>query len=326
MSRRPTSNDVARLAGVSNATVSYVLNNTPGKKLTAATRERVLRAVDELGYRPQTAARTLRKGSSDVVALLLPDWPIGARIARTIEILAHRLGPNGFYLSVLPNTAGVESVRHIAQSLSPAALIVYDIDEHAEGMPTGVPIIAASKGAPGSLGWHRSQLQVRVGYVQMQHLLDRGHRKIAFVTSQDENAVSNIELRRSGVQQASADAEAPAPILLEMSTNSASAAETVRAALAEGITALCAYNDVNAIALLGEAIRMGVSVPSELAIIGVDATRESEFAVPRLTTVAWDMELVVSEMADAVLALIAGEPFAPSDYREMPYVIARETT
>src|SRR4051812_43365688 len=78
--RRATSADVAREAGVSRATVSYVLNDTPHQKIPEATRRRVLEAAARLGYAPSAAARTLRTGRSDVVLGMLPDWPIGPAV------------------------------------------------------------------------------------------------------------------------------------------------------------------------------------------------------------------------------------------------------
>src|SRR4051794_33842882 len=78
--RRVTSADVARLAGVSRATVSYVHNDTPQQTISGPTRARVLDAAARLGYAPSAAARTLRTGRSDIVLCLLPDWPIGPEV------------------------------------------------------------------------------------------------------------------------------------------------------------------------------------------------------------------------------------------------------
>ena len=78
--RRPsrvTAADVAARAGVSRATVSYVLNDTPHQVIPETTRERVRAAAAELGYTPSVAARALMTGRSDIVLLLLPEWPIG---------------------------------------------------------------------------------------------------------------------------------------------------------------------------------------------------------------------------------------------------------
>src|SRR3954454_24687443 len=81
--RRPTAADVARRAGVSRATVSYVLNDTPHQAIPSQTRERVRAAAADLGYSPSAAARTLITGRSEVALLLPPDRPIGPASAPT---------------------------------------------------------------------------------------------------------------------------------------------------------------------------------------------------------------------------------------------------
>src|SRR3954447_18722682 len=83
--RRPTGADVARQAGLSRATVSYVLNDTAHQPIPERTRQRVLAAAAELGYTPSAAARTLSSGRSDLVLLLLPDWPIGPTVGQLLE-------------------------------------------------------------------------------------------------------------------------------------------------------------------------------------------------------------------------------------------------
>ena len=88
--KRPTATDVARRAGVSQATVSYVMNNTPHQVIPETTRQRVLAAAVELGYTPSAAARMLVSGRSDVVLLLLPDWPIGLGVASLLDELSRR--------------------------------------------------------------------------------------------------------------------------------------------------------------------------------------------------------------------------------------------
>ena len=75
-----TSADVARASGVSRTTVSYVLNSTPGASVSDSTRRRVLDAAAQLGYAPSAAARTLRRGRSDLVLCVLPDWPVGPAV------------------------------------------------------------------------------------------------------------------------------------------------------------------------------------------------------------------------------------------------------
>src|SRR5919112_5700888 len=96
--RRVTATDVAREAGVSQATVSYVLNDTPGQSIPEATRQRVREAVDRLGYTPHAAARALRMGRSDTVLFVLPSWPIGSALSTLIEGLSDGLEAHGLFL------------------------------------------------------------------------------------------------------------------------------------------------------------------------------------------------------------------------------------
>src|SRR3954453_20340343 len=93
--RRPTAADVARHAGFSRATVSYVLNNTPHHAIPERTRHRVLAAASEPAYTPSPAARALANGRSDVVLLLLPDWPIEPAVGLLLEGLSAALAERG---------------------------------------------------------------------------------------------------------------------------------------------------------------------------------------------------------------------------------------
>src|SRR6185312_14686232 len=95
MTRRVTSADVAREAGLSRATVSYVLNDTPHQKIPDETRQRVLATAARLGYAPSAAARALRSGRSELVLCLLPDWPMGPQVGEMLEHLSSSLAQYG---------------------------------------------------------------------------------------------------------------------------------------------------------------------------------------------------------------------------------------
>ena len=106
MSRRPTQEDVARLAGVSRATVSYVINDrTDGKvRISKETRCRVLEAVEELGYQPNVLARSLRRGWTHTIGMIVPDNtnPFFAEVARAVEDTSFEQG----YSVILCNSDG----------------------------------------------------------------------------------------------------------------------------------------------------------------------------------------------------------------------------
>src|SRR5919107_3731640 len=123
--RRPTGADVARRAGVSRATVSYVLNNTPHQVIPEQTRQRVLAAAAELGYTPSAAGRALRSGHSDVVLLLLPDWPIGPSVGVLLESLSSALAEQGLTFVAHPRSAG-RPVSDVWKAITPAAVITFE--------------------------------------------------------------------------------------------------------------------------------------------------------------------------------------------------------
>src|SRR3954466_11356127 len=124
--RRPTAADVARQAGVSRATVSYVLNDTPHQKIPEATRRRVLEAAARLGYAPSAAARTRRPGRSDGVLGMLPDWPIGPAVGRLLEHLSTALAEAGLTFVVHPRGRSPRPGSEVWKAIGPAAVLAFD--------------------------------------------------------------------------------------------------------------------------------------------------------------------------------------------------------
>ena len=100
--QRVTGQDVAERAGVSRATVSYVLNDAPGQPISAETRARVLAAAADLGYTPHAAARQLRTGVSDLILMALPAWPFSLSLSLAVSTVTHRLGELGYTALVDP--------------------------------------------------------------------------------------------------------------------------------------------------------------------------------------------------------------------------------
>src|SRR5919112_841636 len=143
--RRVTATDVARAAGVSQATVSYVLNDTPGQTVPAETRARVRAAMDRLGYTPHAAARALRRGHSDTVLFVLPDWPLGAALVAVIEGLTDALEPHGLSL-LTPRVTPARPLAGVWRSLAPAAVVSLEQVDPAEASAmtgSGIALVSA---------------------------------------------------------------------------------------------------------------------------------------------------------------------------------------
>ncbi len=323
--RRPTTHDVARAAGVSAATVSYVLNDTPGRRIGPETRDRVQSAADALGYRPQLAGRTLRVGRSNVVALILPEWPIGTGLSAVLEGLARSLPPCGYSLAIVPTSAAPNVVHYVAQSLAPAAIIVFDPTTAPERQPVSVPVMVGIADMPGTFAGARYEFQQHMAAMQISYLAERGHTNIGYARSTNEHLRLFVTARSEGARQAAIARGLPE---LEFCDMNASLDDAKRALLhfrERGVTAIAAYNDETALPLLGAAERLGLKVPREMAIIGLDGMPAGEFSMPALTTIHQDSEVMTKHWTEHVLALINGEPMPSLEMSGLAELVLRES-
>ncbi|GAA2010426.1 LacI family DNA-binding transcriptional regulator [Nakamurella flavida] len=305
--RRVTSADIARECGVSRTTVSYVLNDTPHQKISDATRERVLSSATRLGYTPSAAARTLRAGRSDIVLCLLPDWPIGPEVARTLQYLSTALAGHGLTFLTHPRSAGEFLPAHLWRAIGPAAVLGLDRftkQENVEMRSAGIGVVSVLMADDGP---HQGELaQQGIGRLQAEHLLDAGHRSIGYAWPTDERLLGFAEPRLAGVRAGCATRGAAEPMTLELTGSDDGARVAVRAWRAAGVTAVCAYNDEVAFQLLTAARAENLHVPGDLAVIGVDDIPLARHAAPPLTSVATDQQAVAEYTAEAIARALDG--------------------
>jgi DNA-binding LacI/PurR family transcriptional regulator len=321
--RRVTSADVARLAGVSRATVSYVLNDTPHQTISAGTRARVLGAAASLGYAPSAAARALRTGRSDVVLCLLPDWPIGHEVGSLLGNLSTELARSGLTFVAHPGSREDRPIAELWKAITPAAVLAFTEFTDAEigaMHAAGVALVVGLLG-PGR-GRHLQGSQQLVGRLQAGHLAAGGHRRIGYAYPDDERVRIFAEPRLEGVRGACAGWGLDPPDVREVPLEPDAAARAVLGWRAAGVTGVCAYNDEVALAVLAGLRRLG---PAELAVIGVDDIPAARLATPALTTVTTDQVAVAKHLAATVVAAITGNPEPPHDGAEVVRVVARES-
>ena len=322
--RRPTTHDVARAAGVSAATVSYVLNDTPGRRIGTDTRERVRAAADALGYRPQLAGRTLRTGRSDVVALMLPDWPIGATLLGIMDGLARELAKDGLSLAVAPQSA-TNTLEHVAQSLAPAAIITFEDPGPDSVSPRGVPVLVAIADRPGTFGSLRYELQQHLASLQIDYLVGKGHTRIGYVRNANTRLQVFVRARTEGATAAAARHGLDPLVVCEIDDTLEQATSALRELRAAGVSALAAYNDDTALPLLSAAQRLGIGVPQEMAIIGIDAVPAGAYALPALTSVRQDGDRSMQQWRESLMAMINGEKPPVGSLDGMGLVVERES-
>jgi DNA-binding LacI/PurR family transcriptional regulator len=308
---RVTVADVAREAGVSTATVSFVLNDTPNQKIPEQTRQRVHDAVAKLGYTRSAAARALSRGRSDTVLLVLPDVPIGPLLAQMIEALTEDLGGAGLSLLTrreLPHS----TLAALWRELAPAAVItVGDVDpaEHRAMRAAGIYHAAW---LPGPASRRDAALVVpneRIGHLQATHLAATGHRRIGYAAPTDARLTHILELRLSGVRAACLERGLDEPVIqpVALDVNSAASAAAAWRAAQPAVTAVCAYNDEVAFALLAGMRKLGLTTPDDLAVIGVDNIPTAPFANPPLTTVDQNLAAMSAHLSSMVTHGIGGK-------------------
>lgn len=302
--RRPTGADVARQAGLSRATVSYVLNNTPHQVIPEQTRQRVLAAAAELGYTPSAAARALSSGRSEVVLLLLPDWPIGPTVGQLLEHLSAALADHGLTFVAHPRSAR-RPVSEVWKAITPAAVVTFEHLDDAETerlQAAGIELTVALFG--GARGPRAMDIpEQRTGRLQAEHLAITGHRHLGYAWPDDPRVVTFAQARLDGMRQACADLGLADPQVLTVPLapdGAAAAIQTWRAA-DPSVTGICAYNDEVALSVLSGARQHGLDVPGDLAVIGADNIPAAAVAIPPLTTVQPDMPVLSRYIADTII-------------------------
>jgi DNA-binding LacI/PurR family transcriptional regulator len=329
--------DVARLAGVSVKTVSNVVNGYV--HVSPATRERVERAVEELGYRPNLSARTLRRGHSGVIALAVPevDSPYFAELARWVIHVADAHG-----LTVLiDQTDGLAERERLVMSgirghlidglvLSPVAS-----DAEAIGRAAGqVPVVLLGEKVTHGPVDHVAIDNVAAARVATEHLLDLGCRQVVVIGDQPESPQGSGTglLRRRGYEQAllgRGHAVDERCIVATPSWSRSDGALAMAALLDAGVRpdGVFCFNDTLALGALRLLAERQLRVPEEVAVVGIDGIDDGRFATPSLSTIAPDKEQI-AEVAVQMLIdrMTGGEASGPRDVSAFFKLCAREST
>jgi LacI family transcriptional regulator len=301
-----TIRDVAERAGVSTTTVSHVINGT--RKVEPLTSARVEAAIDELGYRPNALARSMRRGRTHTVGLVIPDIanPFFGDLARSVEDHMFEAG----YSAIICNSDGdlAKEARYLDVLLSKQVdgLLLVAASQPSEGLielvERGTPTIVVDR----ELG-HLSVSQVLVanrqgGYLAGQHLLELGHRDIGVIAGPGGLGTSARRLEGFEAVLADAGVALPATRVFRGDFRAASGRAAMDGWLHSGRapTAVFAENDLMAIGALSAAHAAGVPVPSEISVVGFDGIAFGADVTPPLTTVSQSIE----DMASAAIELL----------------------
>lgn len=326
--KRPTQADVARVAGVSQATVSYVISGKPGSSVPAATRRRVMDVIKELGYVPDSAARSLRTRRTGTIASLIPDItnPFYPAFERGIQDGADLQG----YVLTVYNTDGdpekeARCVRSLQEGRVDGVIGVFFHHTAQDLGPLFDRSIAITRlepvyREPGDLPLDNLHVDnTKAAKAATTYLIRRGHRHLAMIAGQG----GPREARLIGFRQALDEhglAVAPESIRDgDFREGSGVAAMRDLLTLRPRPTAVFAANDVMAMGAILAIREAGLRVPEDVAVMGFDDIPMAKLVSPPLTTVAQFPERLGRRAVELLLERLVGRVGGGGRTEEMPF-------
>lgn len=305
--------DVARLAGVSVATVSYVLNGT--RPVSPERRQRVLEAIEALGYRPNRVARSLRARRTNTIGLIVSNIvsPFYTEIARAVEDVARRHGYSVILCNSDDDPAKEREYVDLLLGRQVDGLLVApapnDQAALAEVVDTGAPLVLVNRRPAGVDAPSVTMASGPATHELVRHLIEHGHRRIGVISgvpgspsSQDRLEAYAHALREAGIE--------PDPRLVrhghaQYEGGMAAARELLQEP--DPPTAICSLGTSMTLGALVAIRQMGLRVPEDVALVGYTDTPWYQVTDPPLTAVAQPVRRLGELAIDLLLRSIGGE-------------------
>jgi DNA-binding LacI/PurR family transcriptional regulator len=305
--RRPTIKDVAKIAGVTYPTVSRVLSGKP--YVAQGTRARVMLAIENLGYKPSAAARSMVLNRTHTLAMLVPhlvDANFGFLFAGAERVArAH-----GYSVLVTDYDAALEPHGLLSEHRVDGALLVEpERAVRLQPRTLDLPVVVLDDVPLDNRGGaHSLALSLKT----------LGHKRVAFVGGPADNL--HAQTRLEGIRQVYSDAA-----WLPGDWSASSGYALTERALALNVTAILAANDFNALGVARGLLERGLRVPQDISLTGFDDVPQSQYFAPPLTTVRQPIETQGARAAELLLARLRGAA-APRAAPEPLELVIREST
>ena len=327
--RRVVMSDVGRLAGVSHQTVSRVVNGSP--HVRPQTRERVLEAMEELGYRPNPVARALATGRSNTLGVVSFDTTLygPASTLYGIERAAHDAGYFIIIASLksLDRRSVMDAVERLRFRGVDGILVIAPQEDAVNALlhaPPGIPLVAVEAGPDDTVPVVAVD-QFAGAMIATRHLLELGHRTVWQIAGPRDfiEGQQRVEGWRHTLRAAGAEP----PALLFGDWSARAGYEHGRALSGDpAVTAIFAANDQMALGVLRAVHEAGREIPAQISVVGFDDIPEAPYLMPPLTTVRQDFDEVGSRSLHLLLTRIETGERAPAGSLVAPELIVRAST
>ncbi|MEO1236796.1 MAG: LacI family DNA-binding transcriptional regulator [Planctomycetota bacterium] len=330
-----TLKQIAELAGVSHATVSNVLNGQSKTVRAAAAKraELIRRIANDLNYRPDQSARSLRRGRTGMVAVLgtklwKPDV-YNMELFEAMSLVAGKLEDKGFSLSAEMQATEGKSLYRMPRWKVDAAVVVaaYREDELAAVEEAGVPYVSFN----GEVGAHGSAVQfddVHGMNLAVDALADRGHRRIAYVSDVIDNGHRSVRIRRETYLDAMRRRGlTPLPGYQPQYFDAERFTEDFRVFReAQRPTAVVTYNPACAMLVYQAAMALNFRLPDDLSVITFNDSLIGTAALsPRLSAVARPPAAAAEAVTELLLERLGDEPVEPRRIQLQPQLVLRDS-
>jgi LacI family transcriptional regulator len=333
--RKPTQTDVAKLANVSQTTVSLVLNDAETASIPEETRLKVLEAIQTLGYIPNSAARTLRTNRTFTLACIIPDItnPFYPAFVSGLQAEAEQNG----YEVIIYNTHGsaekeAKYLRFIQEGRVDGVIGVFFFTQARDLLPLfeqNIPVVRLEVRRHNSGSWPLDNIfvdNVKAAFTATEYLLSKGHRQIAMITGQD----GPRSARKEGYLQALETAPNPCkPWIQDVYVFGEEGGYAgMQAILQKGElpSAVFAGNDLMAIGAMNAIRESGLKIPDGIAVMGFDDIAAARMVSPALTTIRQCQDEIGKRAAALLIARLNQDAPLHGRVIEMPFeLIVRDS-
>lgn len=324
--RRVTSADVAAASGVSRATVSYVLNGVAGQSISEATKLRVIEAAKNLGYVRSAVGVALTRGRSELVLLDTSGLPRGFNVGEYTRSFAEVLRGAGAVVLEHTSAGASGELEAVVSSASPFAVVSSKpVSQHEEARlrAAGVELISGIDfGKNRDL---RKPLATSAGRLQAEFLFSRGRSVLSYMTSSPGHQSNSANYRVEGFKARCLELGLRDPEVVEGSSEIERMVLDLWRLIDSGVVGIATFDDELAFAVLAALHRMGISVPGQVAVMGVDDIPLAKYAIPGLTTLNLDTKALGVSLATDLLRAMGRElPLESSE--EVSYKLVQRST